>query len=98
MTFYLKDFIKNVTLFYILLAFAIVGAFILLYYGYIFVCLYGVIVLRRNIGMFFVILALFVPVFLLALLIVGFLYAAGPLRNYLENRVNQINNNLNRNE
>ncbi len=58
----------------------------MLYYGYLFVVLYGVIVLKRNIGGFFVILALFLPGLLIALIILGFLYGAGPLRDYLERR------------
>ena len=52
----------------------------------LFVVLYGVIVLKRNIGVFFVILAFVFPGLLLMLIMSGFLYGAGPLRDFLERR------------
>lgn len=89
-TFFLKDKITNETLYYVLFTIAIIGFVILLYYGYIFITLYGAIVLRKNIGAIFVLLAFIIPAILLALVIMGFLYATGPLRTYLEGKVNQI--------
>lgn len=89
-TFFLKDKITNETLYYALFTIAIIGFVILLYYGYIFITLYGAIVLRKNIGAIFVLLAFIIPAILLALAIMGFLYATGPLRTYLEGKVNQI--------
>lgn len=89
-TFFLKDKITNETLYYVLFTIAIIGFVILLYYGYIFITLYGAIVLRKNIGAIFVLLAFIIPAILLALVIIGFLYATGPLRTYLEGKVNQI--------
>lgn len=89
-TFFLKDKITNETLYYVLFTIAIIGFVILLYYGYIFITLYGAIVLRKNIGAIFVVLAFIIPAILLALVIMGFLYATGPLRTYLEGKVNQI--------
>lgn len=89
---FFRNKITNDTLLYILLTISLISAIILMYYGYIFITLYGAIVLRRNIGGIYVILCLFVPVLLIALIIMGFLYGAGPLRQYLENKVNSIKN------
>lgn len=91
-TLFLKNYISNETVFYILVGIAIVGAFILLYYGYIFMVLYGTLILRRNIAMFVVIMAFFIPAVLFALILAGFLYASGPLRTFLENKVSEIQN------
>ena len=82
---YIRD-IKNETLYYVLVVIAILGAIVLLYYGYLFMILFGVIVLKRNIGGLFVIIAFFFPVLLFALLIIGFLYGSGPLRRYIESK------------
>lgn len=89
-TFFFKDRIINETLYYILITVAILGSVILLYYGYIFIALYGAIVARKNIGIFVVILMFIIPAILIGLMIVGFLYATGPLRTYLEGKVNEI--------
>lgn len=89
-TFFFRNKITNETLYYILFVIALIGGFILIYYGYLFITLYGVIVLRRNIATLFVILALFVPVLLVVLIILGFLYGAGPLRSLLEDRMNKL--------
>ena len=89
-SFFFKDKIGNETVFYVLMTIAILGGFILIYYGYLFITIYGVVVLRRNIGTIVVILSVFVPVVLLLLMILGFLYGAGPLRNYLEGKMQKI--------
>ena len=88
--FFLRNRIANETLYYILITVAIIGSVILMYYGYIFLTLYCAIVIKKNLAGLFVILSLFIPVLLIALIIIGFLYAAGPLRMYLEERVNNI--------
>lgn len=88
--FFLRNRIANETLYYILITVAIIGSVILMYYGYIFLTLYCAIVIKKNLAGLFVILSLFIPVLLIALIIIGFLYAAGPLRTYLEERVNNI--------
>ncbi|GEM_PF-1166185 len=79
--------IENEALSYGILIASMLGIMVLLYYGYLFVILFGVIVLHRNIGAFVVLLAFFVPVVFLLLIICGFLYGAGPLRKYLEEKV-----------
>lgn len=91
-SFFLKNIIKNETVFYILIGIGVIGVVILLYYGYIFMVLYGSLVLRRNIAMFVIIMALFMPVVFITLVIIGFLYASGPLRTFLENKVSEIQN------
>ena len=88
--FYFGNKITNENLYYTLFTISILGCVVLLYYGYLFICLYGAIVLRKNIAIIFILLALFIPFLLIALLIIGFLYGSGPLRNYLEEKVNQI--------
>lgn len=88
--FFFKDRISNETVSYILLTLGILGFFILIYYGYLFITLYGVIVLRKNIGAFFVILCFLFPVLLFVLMILGFLYGSGPLRQYLQDKIDLI--------
>ncbi len=78
--------IENRFLYYTCMIVSILAGIVLLYYGYLFVVLYGVIVLKRNIGGFFVILAFVFPGLLLMLIMSGFLYGAGPLRDFLERR------------
>ncbi|MBQ6478414.1 MAG: DUF2232 domain-containing protein [Erysipelotrichaceae bacterium] len=85
--FFANRYTENQTLYYVGITIALLGAIILMYYGYLFVILYGVIVLRRNVGSFFILLAFFVPVLLIFLVILGFLYGSGPLRNYLESKI-----------
>jgi hypothetical protein len=70
---------------------AILSSVVLMYYGYLFVMLFGVVVLHKNIGTFFILLSFFIPVLLMSLVIFGFLYGAGPLRNYLELKLQQQN-------
>ena len=82
--------IENESLYYLVSTIAVLAGMVLIYYGYIFLILYGRIVLRRNVGGLFVLVAFMVPVLLFVLLIIGFLYGAGPLRSYLERKV-QVN-------
>ncbi|MBO4919625.1 MAG: hypothetical protein J5365_05655, partial [Erysipelotrichaceae bacterium] len=79
--------IDNQVLYYAGMTIALLGTMVLLYYGYLFVILYGVIVLRRNVGSFFILLAFFVPILLVVLMVLGFLYGSGPLRRYLESKI-----------
>ena len=81
---YFKD---NEVIYYGILIFSILGAMVLFYYGYIFLILYGSMVLRRNIGGIFILLAMLIPFLFTILLMIGFLYATGPLRTYLESKV-----------
>ena len=89
-TIFLTRFIQNETFYYIAVILAICGALVLLYYGYIFVVLFGVIVLRRNIGALFILLCFLIPGLLFTLMIIGFLYGSGPLRRYLESKAQEI--------
>ena len=89
-SFFLKSYIPNENIFYALFALGIVGCVVLLYYGYLFICLYCAMVLRKNYAPFVILIGLFVPVIFILLIIAGFLYAAGPLRDFLEKKVKQI--------
>lgn len=89
-SFFLRNKITNETVYYVLITLAILGFVVLMYYGYIFITLYGAIVYRKNIGVIFVLISFIFPALLIALVIMGFLYGAGPLRNYLEGKVNSI--------
>lgn len=84
---YLVRFLNNETLYYIGITVSICGFIILLYYGYIFVVLYSILVLRKNIGGLIILLCFLIPGLMYMLMIAGFLYASGPLRAYLENKI-----------
>ncbi|MBQ5805205.1 MAG: DUF2232 domain-containing protein [Erysipelotrichaceae bacterium] len=85
--FFVNRYVDNQIFYYVGMTIALLGTMILLYYGYLFVILYGVIVLKRNIGSFFILMAFFIPVLLIVLMILGFLYGSGPLRRYLESKI-----------
>ena len=68
---------------------SILGGIILFYSGYIFMILFGSMVLRRNVGAIVVLLSVFFPQLSVVIMIIGFLYASGPLRNYLEKKVEE---------
>ncbi|MBQ9425261.1 MAG: DUF2232 domain-containing protein [Erysipelotrichaceae bacterium] len=78
--------INNEMFYYIAIVVGILGAMILMYYGYIFVILFGIIVLKRNIGGIFVLLCFIIPALMFTLIILGFLYGSGPLRSYIEQK------------
>lgn len=83
---YFARLTDNQTIYYACITASILSSMVLMYYGYLFVILYGVIVLRRNVGSLFMILVFFVPILLVVLMLLGFLYGAGPLREYLERK------------
>ncbi len=87
--YFLKFVEQNGVLYNGAIILSILSAVVLMYYGYLFVMLFGMIVLHRNIGTFFILLSFFVPVLLMTLIIFGFLYGSGPLRNYLELKLRQ---------
>ncbi len=89
---FLIRYVDNEILYYVIVLFGICGTIVLLYYGYIFLVLFGVIVLKRNVGGLFILLALLIPSLMIVLLIIGFLYGAGPLRTYLEEKVRERQN------
>lgn len=82
--------INNETLTYVCFTLSIIGSLILFYYGYIFLLLYCKIVLRKNLAFLFILLGLVMPSLYVTLILCGFLYGAGPLRTYLENKFNTI--------
>lgn len=81
--------IENEVLYYLCSILGILGGIVLLYHGYMFFVFYGAIVLKRNISWLVILFAVMVPVAMILLVIVGFLYGSGPLRNYLESKVNK---------
>ena len=86
---YAIKLVNNETLYYVIMILSVLGAMVLFYYGYIFLILFGAMVLKRNVGGLFILLAVLFPPLFTVLLTIGFLYATGPLRTYLENKVNQ---------
>ena len=86
---FITRYTDNEAVYYVCTIASILGGIILFYYGYIFLILYGVLVLKRNVGAFVVLLSLFVPSLLLMIIILGFLYGSGPLRAYLEKKVEE---------
>lgn len=85
--FFFKNIIPNENIYYVLVSIGIVGVMILIYYGYMFIVFYGRIVLGKNIASLFIIMCLFFAPLLLSLVILGFLYGSGPLRRYLERKL-----------
>lgn len=87
---FLKADMIGDTLYYTLVSITLVAAIILIYYGYIFLILYGRLVIKKNIAPITVLLCFFFPPLLFSLVFLGFLYGSGPLRTFLENKVNNI--------
>lgn len=72
---------------YLFITLALLGAVALVAMGYIFFIVYGSIVLGKQIGFYVILLSfLFFPYSLLVLLVIGFLYGSGPLKNYIERK------------
>ena len=88
---FLNRYIDNQVYKYASVIISMLGTIVLLFYGYIYLVLYGKLVLKRNIGTIVILISLFVPAVIIGLTIVGFLYAAGPLRKQLEEKVKVIN-------
>ena len=65
-----------------------IGAVSLYVIGIFFISLYGRLVLRKNLVFIAVLLSLFMPILMLVVILIGFLYASGPLQRLLERRVN----------
>ncbi len=86
-TFMLGRFELGDTLTYGIYCFGIVAAVILIAQGYIFALLYGSLIHKRNVSFLLALIVIFfMPASFYTLLIIGFLYATGPLERYLEKR------------
>ena len=73
------------TITYIAMCLSAVSSLVLAYYGYLFIIIYANVRLGRNrIMLVFLAIILLFPLSYLILIVVGFLYGAGPLRTYLE--------------
>ncbi|MDO4940187.1 MAG: DUF2232 domain-containing protein [Erysipelotrichaceae bacterium] len=84
---FLNRYFTNDVLKYISIVVSMFGLIVLLFYGYLFLTIYGKLVMKKNIGTIVVLLSLFIPAILVAVIIIGFLYGAGPLRKKLEELV-----------
>lgn len=84
---YAVNLVSNETIKILLITISMVGAIILFYYGYIFVVAYIKLRTGKKASgiLLFVVIFLTMPLSLIALVIIGFLYGAGPLRKKLQN-------------
>lgn len=89
---YLNNFVHDETLNYVFITLTLLGSVVLLYYGYIFVVLYSRIVLKKNLAFIFILLCVFMPTLVITLILMGFLYGAGPFREYLERKLLESQN------
>ncbi len=83
---YFMRYINNETLYYACIVIGVLASIVLMYYGYIFVIIYGTAVLHRNVGGLFVLLCFIFPYLMFVLMIFGFLYASGPFRDLIERK------------
>jgi len=84
--------ITNDILFYVVAGLSVTSSLILIYVGILFIINYGVVVLNKNLTLFLVLFILFfTPITLLALIILGFLYGAGPLYDYIQRKRSETN-------
>lgn len=79
---------NNETLSYVIMCVSSISSLVLVYYGYIFCVIYfsarwG----KKSSLILFLLIFLLLPFSYIALLLVGFLYGSGPLRNYLEKHI-----------
>ncbi|MCR5300003.1 MAG: YybS family protein [Erysipelotrichaceae bacterium] len=68
---------------------SLVAAISLYVLGIIFISLYGRFVLGRSLVFVAVLLSLFIPIFMLVVIMIGFLYASGPFQRLLERRIGE---------
>jgi len=84
---FFQDKIENETIIMIVTLLMCFGAVVLLYYGYIFFVIYTKLFLpKRTRLLYFLALIFLFPTSLLALIVLGFLFAAGPLYRKLEEK------------
>ena len=88
LVFGINYFKTNTLLLYTTTTIALLGGFCLVAMGYIFLIVYGSIVLGKNIALYVILFTfLFFPYSLLVIMILGFLYGSGPLRRYIEGKI-----------
>ena len=65
---------------------------VLVYYGYIFVVIYGKITIGKKAGIITIIITILLfPSSAYVLFFIGFLYGTGPLRRKLEKKLGELN-------
>ena len=88
--FFAQKFESNEILFVILTICYMAGAVILIYNGYLFMLVYGRVVMQKNISLILILgIILLFPFSLFILIFLGFFYGAGPLERYLERKMIQ---------
>lgn len=88
--FFAQKFESNENLFVILTICYMAGAVILIYNGYLFMLVYGRVVMQKNISLILILgIILLFPFSLFILIFLGFFYGAGPLERYLERKMIQ---------
>ena len=89
---YFVNRIENETLKLAIITMAMIGMIILVYYGYIFVVMYLKLVTGKKVTAFIVVLIILftIPLSLVVLTVIGFLYGAGPLKNLLAEKGRNI--------
>jgi len=85
----------NSVLFYVLGSITMIGSIILVYVGYLFIVIWGKVVLNKNLTFIPIVLIIFFPACVLGILILGFLYGAGPLKRYIDKKRNIVNEKSN---
>ena len=86
----LKD--KNEILVYVVMCISFMAMLVLVYYGYIFCLIFGKMMFGKKALIFILLFLLFLfPTSFFVLMIIGFLYGAGPLRNFLERKLGMNN-------
>lgn len=77
---------------YVLMCISVMAAMVLAYYGYIFLIIYGRLTIGKK-ALIFIILGIILlfPLSVIALMIVGFLYGAGPLRRVIDEKIKNRN-------
>ena len=74
-------------IYYTIMIGAVLGAIVLVMQGAVYVLTYGVLVKRRNYGIFLVLFTiLFLPYSIIILMFMGFLYASGPLLHHMNRK------------
>lgn len=82
--FFLFHFLDQEVMFIMILCLVIIGGFYLCLLGFLFLIVWGKIYFGRNIAVFAFLLLLLVPQFLIFILLMGFLYGSGPLKQYID--------------
>lgn len=77
---------------YVLMCVSVMASLILAYYGYIFLLIYGKLSFGKKSVIFIILFVILMfPISVIVLMIVGFLYGAGPLQRVIEKKIENTN-------